>query len=381
MKKICIFTGYALPHLGGVERYTDKIAEEMSKMGYEITIVTTNENNYADYEKKDNYEIFRLPIYKLFKKRYPILKKNKKYRAIIKEIENKKFDAYICQTRFHLTTFAGVKIAKKNNIIPIVIEHGSNHFTVNNKILDFFGEKYEHFLTNKLKRYNPIFYGVSERCNNWLKHFKIESSGVLYNSISEKDYNEFKKKTYIKDKSSNKIYIAFIGRIIKEKGVEMLLESFSNLNKKYSNIELFIAGDGPKLEEYKNNYVNSKIHFEGKITYEEVMALCNDTDIFVHPSMFPEGLPTSILEAGLMKCAVIATDRGGTKEVINVDRFGIIIEENIDSLTKSLEELINDKSKIEYLKNNLHERILENFTWKITAQKLIKEIEKIYENN
>jgi glycosyltransferase involved in cell wall biosynthesis len=373
-KKICIFTGFALPHLGGVERYTDKIVEELKKIGYEITIVTSNHDNSKNYESLANYEIYRLPAFSLFKNRYPLLKKNKEYREIIKEINKKKFDAYICQTRFYSTSQIGAKIAKKNNMQPIIIEHGSNHLSVGNKVLDFLGALYEHFLTNKLKKFNPKFYGVSKRCNNWLKHFKIEACDVLYNSVDQDAYDIYKNSKY-KEIYNNKIIITYVGRIIKEKGVELLLEAFNKLEKKYK-IELVIAGDGPLLETYKEKYKSKKVHFEGKLSYDEVMSLLNQSSIFVHPSMYPEGLPTGILEAGIMKNAVIATDRGGTIEVIKEEKYGIIMEENENSLRKKLEFLLNDSKKIKYLQENLQSRVLEEFTWEVTAKKLVSILEK-----
>lgn len=374
MKRICIFSGFALPHLGGVERYTDKIVEELKKLGYKITIVTSNHDNREKYESLQNYEIYRLPTYSLFKNRYPLLKRNKEYRETIKKIRSIHFDAYICQTRFYSTSQLGAKMAKEKNKFPIIIEHGSNHLSVGNKILDFFGAIYEHILTNRLKKYNPKFYGVSERCNSWLKHFKIKAKGVLYNSVDQNAYNLFKNSTYNSTINTNKITITYVGRIIKEKGIELLLESFRQLEKEY-DIQLYVAGDGPLLEHCKEKYKDENIHFEGKIDYEKVMALCNQTDIFVHPSMYPEGLPTSILEAGIMKAAVIATDRGGTKEVIKDSNYGLIMEENKESLLENLQYLLDNKEEIEKLKNNLQQRILEEFTWKITAKKLATEME------
>lgn len=78
-----------------------------------------------------------------------------------------------------------------------------------------------------------------------------------------------------------------------------------------------------------------------------------------------------------MECAVVATDRGGTIEVIKDDSYGLICEENIGSLTKKLEILISNRKKREVLAKNLHNRIIENFTWEVTAKKLIDEMEKI----
>lgn len=372
-KKIAIFTGYFLPFLGGIERYTDKLADQLQSLGYKIIIVTSNYDNFKS-EEKGKYHIFRIPIYSLFHKRYPIPKKNKEYKKIMNKLNNENIDAVICNTRFHLTSLIGGKFAKKNKIPVLVIEHGSNHFTVNNKILDIFGAIYEHGLTMHLKKFVHKFYGVSKRCNDWLKHFKINANGVFYNSIDENAYNNFKNKHYLK-KNPNKIVITFAGRIIKEKGIIELLEAYKKITKKYDNIELYIAGDGPILEQLKKDYQHKNVHFEGKLTYNEVMSLYNDTDIFVHPSMFPEGLPTVILEAGIMKCAIIATDRGGTIEVINDEKYGIIVGENIDSITEKICYLLDNKDEINKRKENIHKRIMENFTWKVTAKQVSDELE------
>lgn len=374
-KTVAIFTGYFLPFLGGIERYTDKLAEHLQSLGYKIIIVTSNYDRFEN-EEKGKYHIFRIPLYSLFHKRYPIPKKNKEYKETISKLDKEKIDIVICNTRFHLTSMIGSKFAKKKNLPILVIEHGSNHFTVNNKVLDYFGSIYEHMLTNHLKKFVERFYGVSERCNTWLKHFKIDATGVFYNSIDENAYHEFKDKHYL-DKKNDKTVITFAGRIIKEKGITELLEAYKDISKKYKNTMLIVAGDGPILEQLKKDYPQKNIHFEGKLSYNEVMSLYNDTDIFVHPSMFPEGLPTVILEAGIMKCAVVATDRGGTTEVINDEKYGIMIEENVESIKKQLSYLLDNKSELERKKENIHHRVMKNFTWKVTAKQVAKELEEM----
>jgi len=348
----------------------------LRKLGFDIVIVTSNEANLPNIEQKEEYKIYRLPIRNLFKHRYPIPYKNNEYKYLLEQVEKEKGDYVIVNTRFHLTSLIGLKLAKRLNIPSLLIEHGSNHFTVNNKVLDFFGEIYEHVLTRKIKKYTNRFYGVSERCNNWLKHFSIKASGVFYNSIDAFAYDDFKDKKYSKD-FKGKIVITFVGRIIREKGVVMLLDAFKDLRKKYKNIVLVIGGDGPILNQLKEDYKLDDVYFEGRITYQEVMSLFNVTDIFVHPSMFPEGLPSVILEAGLMKSAIVATDRGGTIEVINDDKYGLICEENINSLKEKLETLLKDPEMIKKLKNNIHDRVKNNFTWEATAKVVKKELEEI----
>lgn len=78
-KTIAIFSGYHLPHLGGIERYTDNLNKQLEKKGYNVIIVSSNytfDDNF--YEEKENSLYLRLPIYKLFHSRYPLMKKNRK---------------------------------------------------------------------------------------------------------------------------------------------------------------------------------------------------------------------------------------------------------------------------------------------------------------
>ena len=371
MKKnnLIIFSEYYLPKLGGVERYTDKLITEL-KQKYNITIVTTELDNIDNYEEQDNVRIFRIPVFKIFKNRYALIKNNKKLKKIINKLNETKYDFLICQTRFFPTSYFGVKYAKKKKIPVMVIEHGSSHFSINNKILDFFGSIYEHWLTRKIKKNCHLFYGVSERCNLWLKHFKIETNGVLYNSIDQKDYEKYKDKYYFK-KNKKEINICFAGRLIKEKGIYELCDAFNKLSKEYKNINLQVAGDGPIFEDLKKKYSsNKKIKFLGKLNFDNVMSLYNSCDIFVYPSMYPEGLPTSILEAGLMKCAVVATDRGGTVEVITHKKDGLICEENTQSIFDNLKYLLDNPKLISDYAEKIQNRIMNNFTWNVTAKQL-----------
>lgn len=369
-KTIAIFNAFYLPHLGGVERYTSKIVEILKK-NYNIIIVATNDDNKENYYEEENVKVYRLPTLNLFKSRYPILNKNKEYEKLLIEIKNSDIDYVICNTRFYQTSQLGAKISKLKNAKLFLIDHSSNHVSVGNRLLDKMGAVYEHYLTNKLKKYKPKFYGVSNRCNEWLKHFDIKASGVFYNSIDKNVYKQFKT-----NNKNKEITFGYIGRIIPEKGVINLLDAFKNLEQNYKNIKLVIAGDGPILDDLKKKYKSKKIDFLGKISYEEVMKLSDKLDVFVHPSMYPEGLPTSILEAGIMKTAVIATDRGGTVEVINDSSLGIIVEENVEDLQKQMEYLINNTKEIDTYKENIHKRIMDNFTWDQTVKIIEKELEK-----
>ena len=373
MKTIAIFSGYYLPHLGGVERYTYNLAKKLKQMGYNIIIVTSRyDKELKEIEETDYAKIYRLPTYKIVAERYPINKKNKRFKEIFKMLENENIDSAIIQTRFWITSYFASKFVAKNNIPVCLIEHGSTHFTVNNKILDKFGEIYEHKLTNTIKKNVKDFYGVSKKCTEWLKHFGIEANGVFYNSINIEEVEEYKK--YIQ-KDSDKIIITYVGRMIEEKGVLKLIEAFKKLEKKYDNLELDLAGAGPILEKIiAENKDEKNIKILGKLSHDEVLKLLGRTTIFVNPSAFSEGLPTTILEAGIMNCAVVATPMGGTTEIISSDDIGYICGFEKDEILEKIEKLIKNKDEITKLSTNINDKVRKQFSWDVTARKIAETI-------
>lgn len=366
MEYIAVFSGYYYPHLGGIERYIDGMMKEFIKLGYKPILVTSNYNNSKSEETINGIKIFRLPVYNAFKNRYPIIKNNKECKNILKKLDKYNISSIIVNTRFHLTSHIGAKYGKKNNIPVYLIEHGSNYVTLDNKFIDFFANRYEDFLTHKIKNKITGFYGVSNACAAWLKNFKIKASGVWYNSI---DFNQ----NIPKRKKHNNINFLYAGRLIKQKGVKNILDSFKKLEKEYNNIHLYIAGDGPEMSDCKTNYKSDNITFLGKLSFEELLNYYAITDVFLYPPLWPEGLPTSILEAGMMKCMTIGTNQGGIKEVIN-DNNGIIVKETVKSLYESMKKMIDDDALRKKLANNLHNDVKNNFSWQATAKKILKDM-------
>lgn len=370
MKTIAIFSGYYVPHLGGVERYTDNLSKELVKRGYNVIIVASNYNFIRDnIAPNSNPQVFLLPVYKLFVKRYPIIRKNAAYRNIIHILENKKIDAIIVNTRFHLTSLVGAKFGKKNNIPVFLVEHGSQHLTIDNKILDYFGAHYEHALTSYIKRYVDYYYGVSEEASNWLRHFGIVSNGVWHNSI-----NDFSNE-YSVEKCKDKTIFLYAGRILKQKGIIELINSFNKLNKKYDDIELRIAGDGNLLPKLVDEVQNENIVFLGKLDFDSLCKEYSKANIFVYAPIWPEGLPTGLLEAGLLKCACIASPQGGIKEIITNNENGLMVTDE-NELFCAMEKMLNDKDLSKCLGENLCKTIKEEFIWNKTAETISSEIER-----
>lgn len=372
MKTIAIFSGYYLPHVGGVERYTHNLSKKLSEMGYKVIIITSRYNKeLKEIEETQFAKIYRLPTLNIVSEIYPIIIQNKRCKELLKMVEEEKINSTIIQTRFWLTSYIGSKFVKKNELPACLIEHGTSHFTVHNKFLDFFGHIYEHILTKAVKKNIKNYYGVSKKCTEWIKHFDIEADGVFYNSI---DTDEVEKYEQYINKDNEKTIITYVGRMLTEKGVLNLIEAFKTINEKYPNTELHLAGDGELFNQInKENSGNENIKILGKLDHSDTLKLLAKTNIFVNPS-FSEGLPTTVLEAGIMECAVVATPVGGTTEIITSNEIGYICGFKPDEIQEQIEKLIKNKQEQTKLGKNIKQKVANEFSWQKTTEKIVNTI-------
>lgn len=381
-KRYCIFSAQFLPHMGGVERYTYYLAKELLRCGNAVTVVANNTTGSPQYECMEGIEVYRFPCYALVNGRFPVPQMmNRTYRKINRILNQKMFDMVIINTRFYIHSLYAAKYAEKKGIYSICIEHGTSHLSVHNAVLDRIGAIYEHFHTSVLKRYCKNFYGVSKACTEWSKHFQIQPKGVLYNSLDLDELNdiyqnvgaEYRKRYGIPDDG---IVISFTGRLLKEKGIPSLLSSIEKIQKKYNNIYLIIAGDGDLKEEIEKRKSKHIIPL-GKISYQEVVRLLKETDIFCLPS-FSEGMSTSVLEAAACKCFIITTERGGAKELLNGKEYGTIIPNNQeDVLYNAICEAVENPEHRKKAVEKTYQKLEESFNWKTVAS----QVEKLCNDN
>lgn len=367
--RICIFSAYFHPHFGGVEQYNLQLASQLVKSGYSVSIVTFNTEEQKSREIQNGFQLIRLPVLSLFNERFPLPKTNNQFKLLLREIIAFNPDCIIANTRFYTSSLLAICLGRKTNKPVYFIEHGTGHLSMNNAFLDFLGRQYEHTISRIIRKYAAGFFGVSKACNKWLEHFGIKSLGVVYNSVdTEHVFQNRYKVREIYNIPQDAMIVAFAGRLIKEKGVTELLTAFDSLTKQKEDLYLFIAGSGPLLESFRQTHSNNhRILFLGVISHEDVLDLLYDSNIVVIPSYYPEGLPTLILEAGLSRCALVATPQGGTEEIIN-ENNGIIIQAySAKSIYSALESLISDREHIKKLAENLHHRVISDFSWNKTT--------------
>jgi GalNAc-alpha-(1->4)-GalNAc-alpha-(1->3)-diNAcBac-PP-undecaprenol alpha-1,4-N-acetyl-D-galactosaminyltransferase len=135
-----------------------------------------------------------------------------------------------------------------------------------------------------------------------------------------------------------------VGRLVRQKGFDLLIDSFTRIAARHPDWTLEIYGEGDErstLEAQVQRSSNAdRIKLPG--VSREIETVYADAGLFVLPSRF-EGYPNALLEALAAGCPVIATDcPGATGEILDGGRYGLLVEpEDVDALTLALDQMLS----------------------------------------
>lgn len=358
-KRILIVAGFYLPVVGGYIRIINELGKKFSDLGYEVDVLTNNCIADCSNELMDGIHVYRLASINLLDSSYPIPIISYKNAIILKEISRRKYSFVITNTRFYPICLLGCIFSHIHNIPLIHLEHGSVHTVSNNHIVSIISRLYDHTFGCLLVRFADVNFGVSESCVNFLRHIGAKNAKVMHNGI---DLSQFKRINSF-NKSSDSITITYVGRLVYAKGVQDLL-AIGPLLK--GNVSILIVGDGTyrhSLESLANQEKLSNVTFLGEKDPEQIPDILSITDIFINPS-YSEGLPTSVLEASAAGCAVVATDVGGTDEIVKDGQTGYLVMPGDQiGLAEKINHLIEDKKLRASIGENAKSHIDDNFSW------------------
>jgi glycosyltransferase involved in cell wall biosynthesis len=173
--------------------------------------------------------------------------------------------------------------------------------------------------------------------------------------------------------------ITYFGRLIPEKGVDLLIKAFKRIHKKAEdNIYLLVGGEGSQRTQLENMAKETTgVIFTGFVPRKNQLATIAQSDVFVHPARYPEAFGITILEAMALGLPVVATRVGGIPEFVVDGKGGYLVTPNssADLATKIYNVLNNEMFKSEAKAFNLE--LSRKFDIKHIGQKIIK----IYESS
>jgi len=203
---------------------------------------------------------------------------------------------------------------------------------------------------------------------------KIE---VIYNGI---DIDNFKPDP--SKKSSEKFIITpGASRITKRKGLKYLILAIEKLVPKYPNLYLKIMGDGNEKENLETMVrdlkLENRVEFLGRIPREKTAPYYQEASLFVLPS-FNEGMSNAMLEALAVGLPIVATDTGGTKELVTESENGFIVRmKDSQDIADKIEKFLKD-AELGKRMGEASRRKAEDMSWEKVAKKYVEIYKKVY---
>ncbi len=175
-----------------------------------------------------------------------------------------------------------------------------------------------------------------------------------YGNVMGVDLTYFVRSEELKVKSeklrSDRFTFLFVGRIVKDKGINELCQAFDKISKK-TPVRLVLVGKYEDtldpISDASRDIIrtNAFIEYVGPQYGEDLLAYYAAADCFVFPS-YREGFPNTVLEAGAMGLPSIVTDINGSREIIVQGENGVIVpSKDADALFHAMKAMIDDEAE------------------------------------
>lgn len=292
------------PSVGGIEYVAEAWARQLTTFGHEVIVITSTQHSAKD--------IFPFVVLR----NISFFKKWKLYRS----------SDMVLQFNISLKEWPAIMLSAR----PSIVSHHSSFYFSDGTPTSFANLK--NWIVNSIVQKNIT-------CSNFISSYIKVPSTVIPNPYRDQ---LFLTTTSILKKKR----IVYLGRLVSDKGCEILVKAFVKIERLQSEVELLIVGDGPEKDNLLNlvklNSIQSKVFFLGEKQGEELVKILQESKIMVIPSLWKEPFGIVALEGIACGCHVLASNIGGLPEAVGA--CGRLFEPgNVNELTQLLEEsLITD---------------------------------------
>lgn len=358
--------------VGGISRVVHDLAQKLGEQGNEVHIVTCSEAGAPDEEIDKYVYVHRVKTYEIETVNFVDWVLQLNYALIEKSIQlvnsGKRFD--IIHAHDWIVAFSA-RVIKNSFTIPLVstihaTESGRN-CGIHNDIQRYI-HNVEWYLTYESWRVvvNSIY------MNNEVNHlFQLPTDKIriIPNGIDVDKFSGISRDAGFRRNfaSDNEKIIFFVGRLVNEKGAQVILEAMPKIILNYYDVKLVIAGKGPETGRLKEKAallgISGKVYFTGYIDDASLLKLYKCADIAVFPSLYePFGIVA--LEGMVAGVPVVVSDTGGMGELIENGVDGMkACPGNAGSLTDSILAILRDPGKAEDMKKKALDKVKNIYNW------------------
>ncbi len=173
----------------------------------------------------------------------------------------------------------------------------------------------------------------------------------------------------------------FVGRIVKDKGINELLYSFNKLTLEFENIRLLIIGKFEEeldpISEQSHKILDGNKNIINAGYQNDIRPYLVSSNCFVLPT-YREGFPNVVLQASSMGLSSIVTNINGCNEIITHNENGLIVEpKDKDELYLAMKKYLEDEKLSKKLSSNSRKDIITKYDRKVFYQYLLEEYNEV----
>lgn len=366
-RKIMILSSEFPPGPGGIGCHSFQLANQLSKLGWDVQVLTlqgyVDEKIIKSFNKEQPFKVITIPKFKnnlsKFKQLYRVFKKALSFKPEIIIASG----AEVLSLSFKLSR----KLKTKYVLIGHGTEFGMNNQTGElNSPTEFFEAADKVFLVSNFTK------NIAENNGYSFTSSEVIPNGGdvdIYERKSREDIDLFRKEK----KLNGEKVILTVGGVHDRKGQEWIIRAMPKIIDKHPNAVYYCIGlptIKPKLDIIlKELNIENHVRFLGRVEEAEKVMWLNACDIFGMTSVYTgegdfEGFGISIIEAALCGKAAVVSDNSGVTEAVEPTKTGLWTKEkDPDDIAEKVIYLFDNPDVLDDYGENAFSRAKESYTW------------------
>lgn len=339
---VLMVIGSYLPYIGGTERQLAALASELGARQFHVEVMTgRHDPQWPLREEIDGTLVHRLPypqvrflgaVGLLLRAGFFLLTEGRRFQV---------FHVHAVNSLAVLTTLIGKLLGKA------VVLKAVGAWELEDGVLN--PVRRRRFLYRQLLgvlSYADAWIAVSEYMREAMAEAGLPSSRLVTipNGVNTARFAPVTEGQWQCEPIATAPQVIFVGRLVKEKGLPVLLQAWALVVQRMKNAVLHIVGGGPLEDELKLQAkrlgVSSSVRFHG---YQQVvLPFLQAAHLFVLTS-YVEGLSNTLLEAMAVGLPVVATRISGSEDIVTMRENGMLIPPgNVNALAEAITEVLSD---------------------------------------
>lgn len=349
---------------GSLNSFCKGLLRELSQEGYEVIALSSPGDALDEIEQREGVRTIAVPmqrritpfkdlvslwrLIKVFRKEKPDMVHSITPKAGLLSM----MAAWMCRVPVRLHTFTGLVFPTETGLKQkvLILTDRITCACATHIVPEGYGVKYD-LITYRITKKPLRVLGFGNIKGIDLEYFNPELADVKSEAVKIRKEGIF---TFI-----------FIGRLVREKGINELVETFKRVNAQYPETRLLLVGgyeqdlDPLKPETIAEIDLNPAIEAVGRQSDVRPWLLASDALVF--PS-YREGFPNVVIEAGAMGLPSIVTDINGSREIIEDGKNGVIVPiKDVEALLQAMRRFVESPDIVAQLRKNARAMIAERF--------------------